>query len=146
MSQIPIEKEGNSYINDTESGAEMARLLNQDQTLTDAMGGSLPELGSDIEEMKDVLDLACGPGGWAQELAFAYPHLNVTGGDISQAMIRFARMQAQVRLLQNANFFVRDVTKPLEMFPDNSFDLINGRTMAGFMKRESWPNLVKECA
>jgi hypothetical protein len=63
MDRAPHEKDQNSYINDPESGAEMARLLDQDHTLTKAMGGLLPELGSDIESMQDILDLACGPGG-----------------------------------------------------------------------------------
>jgi SAM-dependent methyltransferase len=60
-------------------------------------------------------------------------------------MISFARMQARVRYLHNASFVVKDVTKSLDTFPDNSFDLINGRTMAGFMHKESWPNVIREC-
>jgi ubiquinone/menaquinone biosynthesis C-methylase UbiE len=145
MDPMPIESDINSYINDPESGAEMARLLDQDRTVTNAMGGLLPELGSDIEGMQDVLDLACGPGGWAQELAFSYPQLKVTGVDISRAMIAYARMQARVRYLENATFTVMDVQAPFDVFSDNSFDLVNARTIAGFMKRGSWPQVVSEC-
>jgi ubiquinone/menaquinone biosynthesis C-methylase UbiE len=146
--RLPSDRDesNNAYLNDPESGAEMARLLDQDRTLTAAMGGLLPELGGDIEWIHDVLDLACGPGGWVQELAFANPQLDVTGVDISKAMIEYARMQSQVRHLQNATFAVMDVTAPFDDFPDNSFDLVNGRTMAGFMKKESWPQVVEECA
>ena len=46
MNPLPTESDVNSYINDPESGAEMARLLDQDRTVTNAMGGLLPELGS----------------------------------------------------------------------------------------------------
>jgi ubiquinone/menaquinone biosynthesis C-methylase UbiE len=146
MNPLPTESDVNSYINDPESGAEMARLLDQDRTVTNAMGGLLPELGSDIDEMQDVLDLACGPGGWAQELAFTHPQLEVTGVDISRAMIAYARMQAKVRHLENATFTVMDVQAPFDIFSDNSFDLVNARTMAGFMRKDSWPQVVGECA
>lgn len=145
MNSMSIESDSNSYINDPESGAEMARLLDQDRTLTKAMGGLLPELGSDIEALHDVLDLACGPGGWAQELAFQYPHINVTGVDISRAMIAYARMQASVRQLENATFTLMDVQGSYDIFPNNSFDLVNGRTMAGFMKQDSWAHVAVQC-
>jgi ubiquinone/menaquinone biosynthesis C-methylase UbiE len=145
MNPLPTESDVNSYINDPESGAEMARLLDQDRTVTNAMGGLLPELGSDIEGMHDILDLACGPGGWAQELAFTHPQLKVTGVDISRAMIAYARMQARVRHLENATFTVMDVQAPFDIFSDNSFDLVNARTMAGFMKKGSWPQVLGEC-
>jgi SAM-dependent methyltransferase len=145
MNSMSIESDSNSYINDPESGAEMARLLDQDRTLTKAMGGLLPELGSDIEALQDVLDLACGPGGWAQELAFQYPPINVTGVDISRAMIAYARMQASVRQLENATFTLMDVQGSYDIFPNNSFDLVNGRTMAGFMKKDSWAHVAAQC-
>ncbi len=79
-----------------------------------------------------------------QELAFAYPNIEVTGFDISQAMIRFAGQQARVQGLDNAHFLVMDATQPLQ-FADNSFDLVNARTIAGFMRTPVWPQLVKEC-
>jgi ubiquinone/menaquinone biosynthesis C-methylase UbiE len=85
-------------------------------------------------------------GGWAQELAFDKPELEVRGVDISQAMIAYARMQAKVRHLENATFTVMDVHAPFDVFPAHSFDLVNARTIAGFMKKDSWPHVVRECA
>jgi ubiquinone/menaquinone biosynthesis C-methylase UbiE len=143
MTTNPQEGRTNTYLNDPESGAEMARLLNQDHMLNEAMGGLLPELGN-LDGIHDVLDIACGPGGWVQELAFARPDIEVTGFDISQAMISFACQQAQVQRLENAHFLVMDATQPLQ-FADNSFDLVNARTIAGFMRTSLWPKLVKEC-
>ncbi len=136
---------GNSYVNDPESGAEMARLLDQDRTLTACMGGLLPEL-SDIEQsaVDEVLDIGCGPGGWVQEMAFAYPQMHVTGIDISQAMVEYAQAQARIQHLGNAHFEVMDARQPLA-FPDASFDLINARTIAGFMLTNAWPELLREC-
>src|SRR5579859_6069735 len=112
----------NAYIIDAESATEMARLLDQDKMLTQAMGGIFPER-ADLSEIFDVLDIACGPGGWVHEVAHTYPEMEVVGVDISQRMITYARTHAQVRKLPNARFIVMDVLKPLD-FPDASFDLV----------------------
>lgn len=134
----------NTYLNDPESGAEMARLLEQDRTLTACMGGLFPEQGGDLSGIHEVLDVACGPGGWAREVASAYPRVQVTGFDISRAMIEYARMQARLQQLENARFEVIDAKSPLP-FEDASFDLVNARTIAGFMLTSVWPALVGEC-
>jgi len=60
----PNTRAENTYLNDPESGAEMARLLDQDHTLTTCMGGLLPEQdASTLDALRDVLDIACGPAG-----------------------------------------------------------------------------------
>ncbi len=121
----------NTYFIDAESGAETARLLNQDRLITRHMGGIFPAR-LDLSNVLDVLDIGCGPGGWVFEVAFAYPGMNVVGIDISQTTIEYARAQAKVQLLDNASFKVMDATKPLA-FPDNSFDFINARFIFSFM-------------
>ncbi|WP_069803031.1 class I SAM-dependent methyltransferase [Thermogemmatispora onikobensis] len=140
------EEDQNSYVIDSENAGELARLMHQDQMLTRGMGGLLPEFpeGAPLPAGGRVLDLACGPGGWALEVAFAYPNVEVIGVDISQAVIEYARAQAWSRGLENAHFRVMDVMQPLA-FPDASFDLINGRLLLGFMLPEAWPKLLAEC-
>jgi ubiquinone/menaquinone biosynthesis C-methylase UbiE len=134
----------NVYFNDPESGAEMTRLLDHDRLMTKEMGGLFPAwFGVDPSSIQRVVDLACGPGGWAQEMAFAYPDKEVFGVDISQSMIAYANMQAQVQGLHNAHFSVMDILQPLK-FPDNSFDLINTR-LIGFLPPASWPPFIQEC-
>src|SRR6266496_1335994 len=132
----------NSYFIDHESGAEMARLLDQDRLYTRSMGGFFSER-SDLSAINRILDIGCGPGGWVQELAFAYPEKDIVGFDISQAMIKYARAQAQVQNLENAQFLVMDATGPLD-FADNSFDLVNARLIA-FLTPQQWPRLLQEC-
>lgn len=63
---MALQRNENTYLNDPESGGEMARLLDQDRILTVSMGGLAPELDR-VEEFRHVLDIACGPGGWVQE-------------------------------------------------------------------------------
>ncbi len=131
----------NVYFNDPESGAEMARLLSQDHIITKGMGGLFSER-SDFSSIHRILDAACGPGGWAIEVAFAYPEIEVVGFDISQVMIDYANARAQVQGLDNAEFLVMDIQKPLD-FPDESFDLVNARFI-NFLPTATWPKLMQE--
>ncbi len=134
----------NTYIIDTEKyGAETSRLLLQDKLFTQAMGGTLPAT-YDLTGVTRILDIACGPGGWALEVAYQHSDIEVVGIDISPAMIEYARSQAQVQHLENAAFLVMDTRTPLA-FPDASFDLINARLLLSFMKPQNWPPFLREC-
>jgi len=136
--------EENTYVLDAESSAEMARLMRQDQLLTSGMGGIFPEqTDADLSGTHRILDLACGPGGWPLEVAFRYSDTEVVGVDISERMIAYARAQAQVQARANVSFEVMNILHPLA-FPANSFDLVNARLLNGFVRRESWPVLLRE--
>jgi ubiquinone/menaquinone biosynthesis C-methylase UbiE len=133
-----------TYVISPEEGAEMARLIDQDRTITKAIGSLFPrEL--DLLLVRRLLDVACGPGGWARDVARQLPDVEVTGIDISEQMIRYARAYAQVEHLENAQFLLGDITKPIEL-PDESFDLVNARGMLGFLHRSMWPKVIKEFA
>lgn len=74
--------------------------------------------------MRNVLDMACGPGQWAIDAAEHYPGLAVTGIDSSKLMTEYAR--AHTNNLENIQFLEMDITQPLD-FADQSFDVINAR-------------------
>jgi ubiquinone/menaquinone biosynthesis C-methylase UbiE len=131
----------NVYFNDPESGGEMARLLSQDHLITKGMGGLFSER-SDLSGVHRILDVACGPGGWALEVALTYPEITVVGFDISRTMVDYARTSARVQGLDNAEFLVMDMQKPLA-FPDESFDLVNARFI-NFLPTATWPKLMQE--
>jgi ubiquinone/menaquinone biosynthesis C-methylase UbiE len=131
----------NVYFNDPENVAEMARLLGQDRLITKGMGGLFSER-SDLSGVHRILDVACGPGGWALEVASTYPEVEVVGVDVSRAMIAYANTQARVQGLNNASFLVMDIQKPLN-FPDGSFDLVNARFI-NFLPAAAWPLLMQE--
>jgi ubiquinone/menaquinone biosynthesis C-methylase UbiE len=132
-----------SYFLDAENAAEMARLMRQDRDLTQALGGPIPEI-QDLSQIHDALDIACGPGGWAFELARVQPHIRVTGFDISHLMIEYAKMQAQRQDYNNLRFLEHDALQSFP-FPDNSFDIVNARLIFGFMPFAAWPRLLREC-
>ena len=132
------------YIMDAENAAEMARLMVQDHLLTQAMGGLVPEQ-SDLSQVYHVLDIACGSGGWLLDLVTQYPHLQGVGIDISHLMMEYATSLTKSQGLSNVQFVVMDATQPLR-FPDNTFDLVNGRILTGFLSTHQWSALLQECA
>ena len=131
------------FIADTESGGTMTWLLNFDKVINNGLGGTLAQR-PDFSRIKAVLDLGCGPGGWVLEVARTHPEIQVSGIDISRAMIQFAQAQALSRGYGNASFTVMDVKQPL-LFEDASFDLVNERTLLGVMGPGEWPQLLAEC-
>ncbi len=132
-----------TYFINPEDAAETSRLLMQDRVVTQEMGGLFPA-DLDLEPIHLVLDLACGPGGWASEVARAYPHMDVVGVDISEKMMRYAAAQARTQGLSNASFQVMNVLEPLS-FPDDAFEFVNARFISPFMPKDAWPKLLAEC-
>jgi SAM-dependent methyltransferase len=128
---------------DPEEPTETARQMLQNRLLHCYMGGLLPEqtLSAPIHHM---LDLACGPGGWVLDAAFANPQAEVVGIDRSQVNVQYARAQARSQRRANAHFQVMDILHPLD-FPDDYFDLINARFLNTFLSTHAWPNLLHSC-
>ena len=131
-----------TYIFDSDSSAEMARLINLDHFMTQSMGGPLSGIDNP-SSLHLVLDVACGPGGWALDVAHALPQAEIAGIDIGKPMIDYAYARAQSLLLTNVSFGVMDITKPLE-FSDDTFSLVNARFLFTVLKREAWPPLLSE--
>jgi ubiquinone/menaquinone biosynthesis C-methylase UbiE len=134
----------NTYLFDPENAVEMARLLNQHTFLSRAMSGVLPTLSpAQTTRIRDVLDLACGPGGWVLDVARALPHAFVLGVDVSAIMVAYGRVELQRLGIQNARFLTMDIHAPLQ-FPDKNFDLVHGRLLSSLLKRDEWPSLLQE--
>lgn len=127
-----------------ENSTQLAWLFNLDSNLTRIMGGLFPERDDDIDGIHDILDLACGSGGWALEIAHLYPHVRVVGVDISKPLIEYVRAHAKARAIKNAHYQVMNILDPLP-FPDASFHLVNARTLFSSLKPADWPTLLREC-
>ena len=130
------------YPIDPENAVEMSRLLNQDTMITKAMGGPLSEQGENAF-FHNVLDLACGPGGWVLDVARMLPEANVTGTDISTRMTNYGRATANARGLHNAHFTTMSIQEPFP-FADNSFDLVNARYLVAVLTPKLWPTMLRE--
>lgn len=139
----PGRQEVSTFLIDPENGAEMVRLTNQHKLLTQYMGGLFPQ-DIDTAPLQRVLDLACGPGDWVQDIAFERQDIDVVGIDSSRSLITHALVMARVQGLDNALFEVMDIRKPLD-FDDLSFDFIQARSLASILSPAEWPGLLAEC-
>ncbi|ORY26586.1 S-adenosyl-L-methionine-dependent methyltransferase [Naematelia encephala] len=63
-----------------------------------------------------VLDVGCGTGSWALEIALAYPNTQVTAIDLVTCPLP--------TYPNNLTFEIRDIVKNLP-YPDNSFDVVH---------------------
>jgi ubiquinone/menaquinone biosynthesis C-methylase UbiE len=133
-----------TYFIDPDTGAETARLIDQDRFITQNMGGLFPA-SLELSSIADVLDVACGPGGWAREVAATYPTMQVVGIDNDRSIIAYAHAYVRVQRLQNIQFRVMNALEPLA-FEDETFDCVNARFLVGFLSRTAWPVLVQELA
>jgi len=130
------------YVVDAENVAEMARLIRQARTLSEHFG-LLPESIAPSPGER-ILDIGCGSGEWALAMAERFPDSRITGIDISERMIAYARYVAHDRGIVNIQFEVMDACQPVA-FSDASFDMINTRFIVGFMSTVLWPRLLREC-
>ena len=137
-----------TYFIDVESGGEIVRLIDQDSHITPLLG-TFPAPVKTLfplrgEHEYQVLDLACGPGGWALEVALRVPEVEVLGVDAAASMVEYATVCAQVRGRTNARFEQMDVTQRLDL-PDGCMQYVHGRFLVGFLAPGQWQPLVQEC-
>jgi ubiquinone/menaquinone biosynthesis C-methylase UbiE len=141
----PSREQASTYfVEDRSSLDEMARLEVQDQMITTEMGGVLPEL-ADPTMLRRVLDVGCGTGGWLMKTARAYPMIEkLVGTDISSKMIAHARAQAKaLGLDERVDFQTMDALRMLE-FPAASFNLVNQRLAASWLRTWEWKKILLE--
>lgn len=132
---------GNRFVID-ESPTEIEWLRLIGPLLTEGTGGLFSERAN-LFGINDILDIGCGPGEWVLAVAAAYPDIQVTGIDVSKTVLDEAASHAKTRGYENAHFRTMDATLPLD-FDNASFDLVNARTIVGFMNPGLWPQLLAE--
>ncbi len=74
----------------------------------------------EIKLNEKVIDIACGTG--AQAFALSKVATKVTGIDLSESMINFAKKASVKQKTSNTEFFVCDATN-LKSFKNNDFDI-----------------------
>jgi ubiquinone/menaquinone biosynthesis C-methylase UbiE len=133
LSQYPI---------DVESVEEMDRLTKQAQVI--AKYTDPHPLQIQPMQGQTILDIGCGPGVWALDLAQSNPDCQIVGLDISQRMVNYANSCAYVRRLPHVRFEQGDARKRLP-FPDMSFDIVNARFIFWFLQTTTWLVFLAEC-
>ena len=89
-----------------------------------------------LVEGKSILDAACGPGKYAEILLER--GAEVTGVDISPAMVRLA----QKRNKDQGTFLVHDLSEPMKMFQEESFDIAVCALAMQYLK--DWSPTIQE--
>ena len=138
-----VEWLGTYFVPNNEKKEELARLTIEDEMFTSGMGGPLAEQ-IDPGALRDVLDIACGTGGWAIRAAAEYPVISVIGIDVCPDIIQIAKARAVTEKSgPQVAFQMMDALDPLQ-FMDASFDLVNMRLGSTFIRIWDWPALLKE--
>ncbi|KAF7723939.1 hypothetical protein EC973_001511 [Apophysomyces ossiformis] len=118
---------------------EQERLTVQHLAIKELYNGNVlsrtPEF-VDLEKGCDVLDIGCGSGMWAMDMGMAYPNSKFTGVDIADVRVKNIT-------LENVTFGYGNILEKVD-FPDNSFDMVHIRLLILALRKEEWPNAIKE--
>lgn len=94
-----------------------------------------------ISKPRDILDVGCGTGRWAMELAAQFPSANVLGVDIAPPPVN---EQASPGLSADNYTFVQGNVLERLPFADRSFDFVHQRYLVMGIPANRWPQVVAE--
>ncbi len=97
-----------------------------------------------IGQPNDILDVGCGTGRWALEMANLFPQANVIGADIATPPVD-EKPESQHRRTENYVFVEMNVLDGLK-FADASFDFTHQRLMMGGIPANRWQGVVNDLA
>jgi ubiquinone/menaquinone biosynthesis C-methylase UbiE len=96
-----------------------------------------------IGQPRDILDVGCGTGRWAMDLATEFPRANVIGVDVAPPPLADSAHGASVDAADNYTFVQGNVLERLP-FADNSFDFVHQRYLILAIPASRWPLVVAE--
>ncbi|HLZ20826.1 MAG TPA: class I SAM-dependent methyltransferase [Ktedonobacterales bacterium] len=117
---------------------EIHRLDFQHHLLRYTMRGNF---AAPISQPTSILDVGCGTGRWAIEMAGLFPTANVIGLDIVPPSTRvpgYAERLPENFLFVNGNVFER------LPFSDGSFDFVHMRLLFTAIPAQRWPQVLRE--
>jgi ubiquinone/menaquinone biosynthesis C-methylase UbiE len=129
--------------NSSLSSAEIQRLLQQDRQLSSLLDDARL-LALNFSQIRRVLDVGCGVGGWAYRMATNYPSMHILGIDKNPYLI--AQAQAFHRA-GNLTYIVQDMHH-LEAAPftPGAFDLVHMRFLVGDVSFQQFAPLLQSLA
>src|ERR1700686_1222245 len=99
---------------------------------TATLGGNII---APVSQPKQILDIGCGTGIWAVEVAEEYPHSQVYGIDLSPVQPMYVP--------ENCDFGLENILNG-SFFHDQKFDLIQSRMMFHGIADIQWPSYLAE--
>ncbi|HEX8728457.1 MAG TPA: class I SAM-dependent methyltransferase [Ktedonobacterales bacterium] len=118
-------------------GEELNRLDFQHYMLRYALRGNY---AAPLRQPREILDVACGTGRWAAEMAQLFPQSNVVGLDLKQPPVESG---ATMQRPDNFTFVQGNMLEGLP-FPDASFDFVHQRLVIVALPTEQWAPQVRE--
>ncbi len=91
-----------------------------------------------ITDPRGILDVGCGTGRWARELAIAFPHAKVFGLDVHADSEKLTET-----LPSNYRFIKGNVLEELP-FPDMTFDFVHQRFLHVAIPVTQWQHVIQE--
>lgn len=129
-----------------ESESEISRLDMQHFMFRWEFGG---DFLAPLDKPSDILDVACGTGRWARDMARAYPGATVMAFDINQqqleASLAEGAQSGRDPLPENCIFVTGDALGTFN-FPESSFDYAMARATSAFIPVSKWPGVIAEMA
>ncbi|KAJ1569958.1 hypothetical protein HK096_008540, partial [Nowakowskiella sp. JEL0078] len=106
-----------------------------------AVETSVYSLPADIEEQdrpgSTILDVGCGAGAWARDVAMMYPQATVYAVDMAKTLFE------GIDTLPNIIFTTANVLEKLP-FTDNYFDAVFQRFLTVGITKDKWDHVIKE--
>lgn len=129
-----------------ESEAEISRLDMQHYLFRWEFGG---DFSAPIKAPRAILDVACGTGRWARDVARRFPDAAVVGFDINREQIERSLAEGLAKgtdtLPPNCTFVTADTLQPFA-FANSSFDFVMARANSAYLPVSRWPWVVGEMA
>lgn len=145
LAPLEQEAEARGYIFG-ESEAEISRLDLQHFMFRWELGG---DFLATLASPRNILDVACGTGRWARDMARRFPQATVIGFDINQQQLEASLAEGEQSgadyLPENCAFRTGNALEPFN-FPDNSFDFVMARATSSFIPVSKWPHVVSQMA
>src|SRR6266566_3172347 len=121
---IPVPPSTSGYVVYAENVAELARLTRQARMLSEHLGLYPQQL--ELAQSSHILDIGCGPGEWALEIAQRFPGSRVTGIDISDRIITYDLTTVERLRLPPVHSRALEARQPWAV-PVGSVAPVNGR-------------------
>lgn len=125
--------------------SEMSRLDFQHYMLRYALRGNYAAAIAEERELRSILDVGCGTGRWAREMATLFPNTHVVGLDILPPRADTAADEGigpDVRP-PNYTYTQGNVLEGLP-FAEGTFDFTHQRLLLGALPAARWPGDIQE--
>ena len=98
-----------------------------------------------LYQPRSILDVACGTGIWAREMAQHFPKAQVIGFDIDKSLPEKAMelLGPGGQFPHNFRFQVADALQPFP-FHEATFDFVHARLISPFVPIPRWPDVLRE--